>query len=473
MMPGHSSGGQSLFQEIEAYNRPFQLNNNLPQNYDAVTGVPDNTVDDSRSLILSPHLKLPLKAAQDVWFICGKRGSGKSYFLGKLCEELNRIGVPFIIIDVVGAHSGIQLPGTSQVHINSISTSSLINRAGGGESFVVSCRGLEIDELREKVRELCVGISKSSFARRYNRALMLAIEEAHNFVGQGSGTAGGNAEMRSQCYASIDKLVREGRQDGVGAIFVSQAVANIESNIRRQSEIKVLFKVMDTTDINTLRKSLIGTDKNEIEQIVSDIYKARVGQFVCVAPSYIKDKGMVRNERCFPRTTEHAGTSFLGDSEGLGTGLSDFLDPDPFSIDNDDSQSDMLDVTDIFESPGKEDDDDDEPVSYYSGPSGKIDIKSALSLSLLAISLIGLLGVIIKRRMDKKNAEREMELEKQFKAERRRERAVAQQQSEVVDAPAPGSIGDLVADFNNDDEHLDESPFSDLDDLDAMFGDGI
>lgn len=403
----------------------------------------------SERIILSPLLSFKKKAANEVWSVYGKRGSGKSYFLGKLGEELNRIDIPFVILDVIGAHSLMQMPNLSHVHASKVTSSQMVKRLGSGESIIVSMRGLRLDEIREFVSQFCDDIGASNFGPTFKRAVVVCLEECHNFVGQGQGTAGGDSKIRSQCFASVDKLIREGRQPGVGVVLISQSVANVMSSVRRQAEIKIIFNVKDSTDIQQLRKTLIGKSPQDVDAIINKVFYFDVGEFVCVSPTYIKGSGIVL-DKTSPRTTEHAGRSFLDDGPSPDMGnpspVEGFtLHPD-VAVNIDDDDDDDVD--------GDDDKDKDRLESFNTPDKPFIDYKTALSMSLMALVVIGIIAIVIKKRIEKRDVEKEQEIEHRLKTDRLKIDAMRQRQEKqgtgTVSPPqSPISFDDDNSDFDD------------------------
>ena len=410
----------------------------------------------SKSIDLSPSLRLPYKTVNEVWSIYGKRGSGKSYFLGKVVEELNRHETPFIIIDVKGAHNLMQLPNLHHVGMTDASPTEMINRLGQGDSLVVSCRGYTIDQMREFVTEFCNTINRVGFGPRFGRPVVMALEECHNFVGQGSGSAGGKAEIRSQCLSAVDKLIREGRQDGVGAILISQSVANVLANIRRQAEMKIIFNLKDHTDIKNLRHLLIGKSGDDVGAIIERVYNFGVGEFVCVSPTYIDGSGIII-DKTSPRSTEHAGRSFIEDGDwGSGT----LSDNSSFIFEPEEDRYQPIELDDDVE---------DEPVKenvFGVENKPKIDMKSAIGFSLLGLSIVGIVAVVIKKYLEKKELEKEQEIEERLKSERRKLQAMKVQQNAENEGsvePQAADVGEIIESFSQSpDFSMEETPFDNL-----------
>lgn len=413
-----------------------------------------------KRLHLSPKLNLPFKSVNEVWTIYGKRGSGKSYFLGKLCEELNRLGIPFLIIDVKNAHEYINLQGVRHIHMDKIKPANLVNTLGRGQSVILSMKGMDIDQMRVYVTELCNTLNKARFGKRFKHAVMVAFEECHNFIGQGAGSAGGEGKIRSQCLSAVDKLIREGRQDGVGAILISQSVANVLASIRRQAEMKIVFNIKDHTDIKNLENMLIGKTKKDVLHVIDKIYHFDIGEFACISPLYIRDPGII-TDKTAPRITRHAGRSFIEDDSspmlpGSGGIYPDML-PEPIEI--------LPEPGDPVPEEAK-----DEPELAYgsddsSVPGVKlIKYKSALTIGLVVLSAMGIAFVVLKKYMEKKEFEKELVMEDRYRQEQQKLIAIQDQHnaqetsSDDHVSPIPAMPGQEEPSIFDNIFHMDNMP---------------
>lgn len=368
-----------------------------------------------KKLHLSPKLVMPYKSVNEVWSIYGKRGSGKSYFWGRMSEELNRIGVPFLVVDVKDAHELIDLPGVVHTHMTKIQPVALVNMLGSGQSVILSLKGSGIDDMRVYVSQLCDALNKCRFGKRFGHPMMLALEECHNFIGQGSGSAGGDGKIRSQCLSSVDKLIREGRADGIGAVLISQSVANVLASVRRQAEIKVIFTIKDHTDIRNLEQMLIGKTKQDVRDVIDKIYHFNIGQFACISTLYIQDPGIII-DKTSERVTKHAGRSFIeGDNDMLPSGDSDILGV-PFSTD------DSPDPSPIELEPEPPDEGELYAAQDATASDGTKLIKynNALLVGLGVMSFIGIALVMFKKYMEYKTLENERLMDERVRDEQRK-----------------------------------------------------
>jgi len=412
---GRTMGYESAENGFEAYT-PYPEHTEY-RSYEA-----GNAQAGDKKLHLSPKLVMPYKAVNEVWSIYGKRGSGKSYFWGRMSEELNRIGVPFLVIDVKDAHELIELPGVVHTHMNKVQPVSLVNMLGNGQSVILSLKGSGIDEMRSYVAEMCDALNRCRFGKRFGHPMMLALEECHNFIGQGSGSAGGDGKTRSQCLSSVDKLIREGRADGIGVVLISQSVSNVLASVRRQVEIKIIFMIKDHTDIQNLERMLIGKTKQDVRDVIDRIYHLSIGQFACISTLYIQDPGILI-DKTSERRTRHAGRSFIeGDGDMLPTGDSDILGV-PFEVDSD--GPDMV-PSELEPEP--------EPAEVYSaGPAitadgtKLINYKNALIVGLGVMSVLGIALVVFKKYMEHKSLESERVMDERLREEQRKVLALQNQ----------------------------------------------
>ena len=83
----------------------FDDEQELTGNQDWVA-VPANGPD-ANKIIMSNEVRFPPEITYQKMFVTGASGSGKSWTVGVICEELSRLGLQFVLFDALGAHSGL------------------------------------------------------------------------------------------------------------------------------------------------------------------------------------------------------------------------------------------------------------------------------------------------------------------------------------------------------------------------------
>lgn len=189
--------------------------------------------------------------------VSGTPGSGKSYLMAVITEEVHELGVPFVVVDPDGEHRSLcELGGVARV------------AAGGGDiSFDeddwpgVAIRllhmgaGLVLDfgDVPEDRWHWLYGW----FARRFFEAQRQApqatfffLEEAHIFAPQK------NPKAAMESLAITKQISRRGRKFGINTVFGSQRPADLEKDILAQSNVRFFGRVEIELDYRAIQRYL-------------------------------------------------------------------------------------------------------------------------------------------------------------------------------------------------------------------------
>jgi len=210
-------------------------------------------------LRLSPDLSLPPEAITQTFAVLGKRGSGKSNLACVMAEEMHGAGLPFVVVDPVGAwygirsskdgkHAGLPIPIFGGEHGDVP-----LERTGGTllADLVVDERMscvLDLSEFSEgdKIRFL-IDFAERLF-RRNRDPLHLFLEEADDFIPQ--------RVMREQArlLGAWQRVVKRGRFKGLGATSITQRSASLNKDVLTQTETLFVFRTTSPQD----RKAIEG-----------------------------------------------------------------------------------------------------------------------------------------------------------------------------------------------------------------------
>ncbi|MEM3828479.1 MAG: DUF87 domain-containing protein [Conexivisphaerales archaeon] len=184
--------------------------------------------------------------------VIGTSGSGKSYTVGVICEELCKNDIPFSIIDTEGEYSGLK----EKYDLIWI---------GDEEKCDLRWDSLDLDRLAEVAHEsspLILDVSEceepnvkvDTFLRRLyeinskiRRPYLVIVEEADRFVPQ-----------TGKKIQAINEIARRGRKRGLGLMICSQRPASVDKNILSQCSNQIIGKLVIQNDLESVSQFFVG-----------------------------------------------------------------------------------------------------------------------------------------------------------------------------------------------------------------------
>jgi len=215
----------------------------------------------------------PFELPQDVLThtiaILAKKGAGKTYTAGVIEEEFAERGMPFIVLDPVGVHYGLRSnadgkrSGYPIVVFGGEHGDVPIERDMGAAvalavveeniSCIVDLSELSKTAWRQFTRDFC----RELYRRNRNTcARHVFIEEATEFVPQTR-----RPEMQ-EVYESVERLVRMGRNRGLGVTLISQRSAAVAKDVLTQLDTLIALRTVGPQD----RKALLDMFEGVLEE---------------------------------------------------------------------------------------------------------------------------------------------------------------------------------------------------------------
>lgn len=213
-----------------------------------------------RTIHIAPNLELDAEELVEAKIgVLGQSGRGKTGFVRKALEECHRVGVPFVAFDPASILWGLKSsydgkgPGLPILVI-------------GGEHGDVPLRkdaGAEVARAVVRANVSCVidvgAESKATyrtFVRDFAETIyalndtgrLLVLDEAPELVPQRL------RPDQTQTYDAVERLVRQGRNRGLGIMLVSQRAATVAKDVLTQCASLVVFGLVGAPDRKAIKE---------------------------------------------------------------------------------------------------------------------------------------------------------------------------------------------------------------------------
>lgn len=262
---------------------------------------------DPKQVVLGKTLHLPAygedSVISSVFFVTGKRGSGKSWTTAVMMEEFNRLGLQFVCFDALDAHGNLPdlegVEGLQPAIGQSVDMKALVKRLGEtNKSLVIKLAGLPLQMQQELIADYCEALLEAHLGK----GIHTVIEECQDFIPQMG---------RPISFDPIVRLCKLGRALGYGATLVSQRPAGVNKEALSQASIYLVHNVINNRDLKALDEQLsFGTDKKVVKRLLNGIAAARKGECVAYAPEYFRDRGYIVVDKIRgDRRVEHKGNN--------------------------------------------------------------------------------------------------------------------------------------------------------------------
>jgi len=204
--------------------------------------------------------------------ILGMRGSGKSWTAGVTAEELAAIGIPFIIIDLMGEYKTLRerfpvlivaLGSPKYADIKNVTPdqATLIAEkiVKAGISVVLDLKYGTMLERFTFLAKFLEGLYHTE--EKLMRPYVLIMDEAHRITPEK-----GVIKLREvrEAQKKVEYWVYEigatGRHYGLGFIAIARRTAEISKMTLTQCELKIVHKVVDPIDLDRLREYGLPTE---------------------------------------------------------------------------------------------------------------------------------------------------------------------------------------------------------------------
>lgn len=223
--------------------------------------------------------------------VLGASGSGKSYTVAVVCEELCKNNVPFALIDTEGEYSGLKEKYQAiwlgdddgcDLRFGAVGMAEVARQAPDVAPLIVDLS--EADKPRETVSALLTELYREVSDRRV--PYLVVLEEADRFVPQ-----------QGERLHIFEEIARRGRKRGMGLMVCSQRPSLVDKNILSQCGNQLIGKLIIQNDLKSVSQFFPG--KGLPKQLTS----LRAGEFYAMGGfSAVPARVTVRQ-----RETRHGG----------------------------------------------------------------------------------------------------------------------------------------------------------------------
>ena len=184
--------------------------------------------------------------------VLGSSGSGKSYTVGVLCEELLRNDVPFAIVDTEGEHTGLREKfeaiwvgeeKDSDLSWDNLDLEDLARQAPDISPLILDVS--DLTDPKEKVATFITALYETLTQRR--TPYLVVVEEADKFVPQYG--------QRVPIFAEV---ARRGRKRGMGLMICSQRPSLVDKNVLSQCGNQLIGKLIIQNDLQSVAQFFPG-----------------------------------------------------------------------------------------------------------------------------------------------------------------------------------------------------------------------
>ena len=245
------------------------------------------------------RFELPLDAVTQTFGILARKGAGKTYGAGVMAEELLKAGQQIVILDPIGAWWGLRSKFPIAI-LGGDHADIPIRPTSGAEiaRFVVNERLsvlIDVTEFGVSESRQFVADFAGTFYKLNRDPVHLFLEEADEFIPQQPREKGGPLP---KCMNAINRLVRRGRQRGIGVTLITQRSAVINKDVLYMTECLVAMQITAPGDQDAIEGWIKHQgDKEYRTKIMSTLAGFQPGEAWLYSPGWLRELTRIRFRR--------------------------------------------------------------------------------------------------------------------------------------------------------------------------------
>lgn len=246
---------------------------------------------------LAEQLTLPIEALAQTFAILGKRGVGKTYCAIKLAEEMLLAGGQIVAIDPVGVWYGLRVPQNKAgqafdvLVFGGLNADIPINYQSGrliAETIIKRniSAVVDISQFTKSEESLFVFdflTSLFELKKKSPSPLHLFLEEAHEIVPQ---SLSGKGKKSSQVLEIGERIVKLGRNYGIGCSMISQRPQSVNKNVLNQAEVLLCFQMIGMLEKKAINDWVRNTESDV--NMLDTLPKLKVGEAHIWSPTFLE-----------------------------------------------------------------------------------------------------------------------------------------------------------------------------------------
>jgi len=220
----------------------------------------------------------------------GVTGTGKSNGIGVMLEEYCKRKLPFVCIDVLGAHYGLAekyrvviYGGKKGEELETFNGRFMANVIFGGDehklSFIFDLSEWNDFEMQEWMAEFLDEIFMLHSKNRVPRHIF--VEEAEVFFPQN-----GYDSSKASLLAG-NKVMKRGRALGLGMTLISQRPQDVNKKTLSQSQCNFLLHLEGVPEMKVVREMLRSEEKEKRDELLKIVTNAKKGECLLYSPQWI------------------------------------------------------------------------------------------------------------------------------------------------------------------------------------------
>lgn len=270
----------------------------------------------ARVLRISPTLSLPTEFVTSTTAVFGGKGMGKTNLGGVMVEECSKAGLRWSLLDPMGVAWGLRHakdgkgPGVECVILGGPHGDIPIEPTGGAvaaDLVVDETANVIIDFSRhadgkmwsngERVR-FVTDYAKRLFERqgsmvggRRREPLLQIIDEAARYIPQ---VIPSGAIDLAKCVGAWEQICEEGRNIGLGVVFLTQRSARIAKSVTELADVMFAFRTIGPNSLDAILDWLgQHVEKAKVKELAERVRGLDVGEALVVSPGWLKTDGVV------------------------------------------------------------------------------------------------------------------------------------------------------------------------------------